>query len=485
MTTFMSFQCSFDEEPLCRELLEFIFRESQQLCDQLESQGSVMDLDFLYSRYEEFHRILLICADRGLLQDVDNIIENLQKVLQLLNAHYEPSLGFRPSLLMTGNRGRPSWEISSEQLQYLLDFHFTVREIARLFGVSYRTIRRRMSEYGLSVRMSYSDLPDPDLREIISHFIGQFPNSGIKTVSGYLNSIGLRIQRSRIMETLRLVDPVGTFFRGLSINIIPRRVYSVPAPMALWHIDGNHKLIRWRIVIHGGIDGYSRKIMYLQAADNNRASTVFSAFLEAIQQFGVPTRVRSDKGGENVEVARFMLEHPLRGPERRPFITGRSVHNQRIERLWRDVWRAVTVNYYHALQHLVHTNALNPDNELDMICLHYVMLPRINRHLMLFKQAWDRHSLSTEQGRSPQQLWIEGQLRNSTTISEPVIDWEGPTPTDTDGTVNVPEAPLLLKDIVLQFLQGRIVPLGDSTCFGVDILLQTLQIVREHFDTSS
>ncbi|KAF6729719.1 hypothetical protein FQA47_009518 [Oryzias melastigma] len=287
---------NFHEEQLCHELLEFIFRESQRLCDLQESQGPTMDLDFLYHRYEGFHRFLLICADRALLRDVDEIRESIQKGLQLLEAHNEPSLGFKPSLLMTGNRGRPSWEISCEQLQYLLEFHFTVREIARLFCVSYRTIRRRMTEYGLSVRMSYSDLSDQDLREIISNFISQFPDSGTKTVSGYLKSIGLRVQRSRIMETLRLVDPVGTFCRGLGINMIPRRVYSVPAPMALWHIDGNHKLIRWRIVIHGGIDGYSRKIVYLKAADNNRASTVLSAFLETIQQFGIPTPVRSDKG---------------------------------------------------------------------------------------------------------------------------------------------------------------------------------------------
>ena len=31
------------------------------------------------------------------------------------------------------------------------------------------------------------------------------------------------------------------------------------------HIDGNHKLIRWGFVIHGGIDGFSRKIMYLRS----------------------------------------------------------------------------------------------------------------------------------------------------------------------------------------------------------------------------
>ena len=66
-------------------------------------------------------------------------------------------------------------------------------------------------------------------------------------------------------------------------------------------------------MIHGCIDGYSRLILYLQGCSNNRADTVLQCFHEAVNQFGLPSRIRSDKGGENVLVARFMLEHPERG----------------------------------------------------------------------------------------------------------------------------------------------------------------------------
>lgn len=60
-------------------------------------------------------------------------------------------------------------------------------------------------------------------------------------------------------------------------------------------------------MIHRDIDGYSRRIVYLAASDNNRASTVHALFQEAVTECGWPSRVRSDKGGENVDVANSML----------------------------------------------------------------------------------------------------------------------------------------------------------------------------------
>lgn len=69
----------------------------------------------------------------------------------------------------------------------------------------------------------------------------------------------------RVQECMRRVDPQGVLMRSLQLNPRRRRKYSVPAPNSLWHIDGNHKLIRYAdnsgilfiIIYHVHLDAFS------------------------------------------------------------------------------------------------------------------------------------------------------------------------------------------------------------------------------------
>ena len=54
-------------------------------------------------------------------------------------------------------------------------------------------------------------------------------------------------------------------------------------------------------------------------------------------------------------------------------------------------------------------------NPLDLYCLHYIFLPRINHQLQSFRDAYSQHRLRTERNMSPLQLWIAGMA----TIRDP------------------------------------------------------------------
>ena len=147
-----------------------------------------------------------------------------------------------PPVEVSGRAGRPRFVIPVEQLQYLVDNKFTVPQMADMIGVSERTIHRRLSSNNIYIRSNYSDISDRELDEIVGHIHSQFPLCGNKQMIGHLTSLGFRVQQIRVRESMRRVDPEGTIARRLST--INRRVYSVPSPLSLWHIDGNHKLIR-------------------------------------------------------------------------------------------------------------------------------------------------------------------------------------------------------------------------------------------------
>lgn len=176
-------------------------------------------------------------------------------------------------------------------------------------------------------------------------------------------------------------------------------------------------LCRWNLIIHGGIDGHTRLIVYLKCSNNNRAETVFQCFQEAVENFGLPSRIRADRGGENVRVADYMLMHPERGPDRGSFITGRSVHNSRIERFWRDLFQGCTILYYNLFSSMEDEGILDVDDIIQLFCLHYIFLKRINFSMSKFVDAWNKHPMESVGGLSPEQQWVVGMAQYHGTVT--------------------------------------------------------------------
>jgi len=110
--------------------------------------------------------------------------------------------------------------------------------------------------------VEYTDINCQDLDEVIVSYINKqiHPHDGERMLIGHLRSLNTHLQRWRIHESIHRVDPIGV--RERSIKLILPRTYFSKGPNFVWHMDGNHKLIRWKYVIHGAVDGYSRLVTF-------------------------------------------------------------------------------------------------------------------------------------------------------------------------------------------------------------------------------
>ena len=94
-----------------------------------------------------------------------------------------------------------------------------------------------------------------------------------------------------------------------------------------------------------------------------------------------------------------------RGTDRGSIISGRSTHNQRIERLQRDVFQGVLSYYYHLFYFLEDQNLLDPLNDEHVAALHHAYLSEINSKLQMWRKAWANHRMRTTRS-SPLRLWM-------------------------------------------------------------------------------
>ncbi|XP_016319974.1 uncharacterized protein LOC107671571 [Sinocyclocheilus anshuiensis] len=319
---------------------------------------------------------------------------------------------------IAGPTVRPKTIVSEQHLRRLIEIGLTVPCISKLLGMSTQTIERRMQEFGKSVKGTYSQLTDEELDNLVVAIKTTSPHSGYRMMRGHLKALGHRVQWSRVCDSMNRVDSAGVLARMSQLGHVVRRSYSVQALLSVMHLDTNHKLITYDLVIFGGIDGYSKRLdMYLGAATNNKAETALGFFLEAVEKHGVPSRVRTDQVVENVVIARWMFT----------------------------------------------------DNQRD---------------LDIFTDAWNDHSIRTEQNLSPNQLWEIGLVQNPVNVSCDMEDLnilvqDGTYPLEEQNTgVVVPQVESLLSEYEIARLRTTINPVSQSRDFGQDIYLSVLHFVQ-------
>ena len=273
------------------------------------------------------------------VQELETLQENLRAIYGLIvQLPVMHGYSYRLQVESSSGPGRPRYVIPSEQLSCLRSEFNSWTQIVADLGVSRQTIDNRRRELGFSlVFEGYSNIPGTDLDNLVRDELNAFPRTGKTNVMAGLRQRGIDVQRWRVREAIVRLDPINRGNRWG--QRIVRRPYSVPHPNFLWHMDSNLKLRHWQMCIHGCIDRFSRCIIYLDVHNNNRASTVLTLFQRSTNEWGVPSRVRADNGGENVAVRDFMVW--FRGENRGSFLTGPSTRNTRIERLWRDVVESV------------------------------------------------------------------------------------------------------------------------------------------------
>ena len=76
-------------------------------------------------------------------------------------------------------------------------------------------------------------------------------------------------------------------------------------------------------------------------------------------------------------------------------ITGKSTHNQRVERLWKDVFTGVLSFHYRMFYFMEDEGILDPLNDMHIAALHHVFLAKINDKLKLWMDAWSDHRMRT------------------------------------------------------------------------------------------
>lgn len=231
--------------------------------------------------------------------------------------------------------------------------------------MSIRTLKNRLSTYNLKRRNAVYD--QEHVRQRVEEILnGPGCMGGYRSVWHTLKLEGMQVPRDVVEQLVKELDPEGCAER--KAKRLKRRRFVSPGPNYSWHADGYDKLKPYGFPIHGAIDDWSRKIMWLKVCRSNNLPEVTASFyLQCVaQQMGCPEKVRTDNGTENgtIAVMQCLFRNDVNAHS-----YGKSTANQRIEGWWSDFRRIRSTWWIHLVKDLVETGEFSPGNELHIECL--------------------------------------------------------------------------------------------------------------------
>lgn len=232
--------------------------------------------------------------------------------------------------------------------------------------------------------------------------------------------------------------------------------------------------------------------MTLEVCTNNLAITGYRFFEKAMLEFGIPSKIRVDGGGEFNFHESFMNSLD----EQKRCLRGKSVHNTRIERLWRDCREKILDKYILTFEYMEKHLILDVLNNIHIFALHFVYKKRIGQDLAHWQEAHNNHPIRTENNKTPIQLWLSGSLLNrfssssamrnlflsSTNDRNAVIDrfretqnWEEPL--NITHVLSSIDPPLSIPE--LERLCNLVDPLSHSQSNGIDIYGSVVNYINQ------
>ena len=186
-------------------------------------------------------------------------------------------------------------------------------------------------------------------------------------------------------------DSVGCGQRRLRPFI--RRSFHSPGPNYSWHTDGYDKLKPYGLAIHGCVDGFSRRVMWLKVGyTNNDPGLVAYYYTNCLSEVAVcPQVLRTDCGTENGAMAaiQMLLCRNTAGSHR----YGTSVANQRIECFWSHLRRSRVGFLITLFKDLVDNNQLDLHDTLDIGCCRYAFMEYVQHELDVIRTYWNTHRI--------------------------------------------------------------------------------------------